>query len=325
MKPAGCAGKLEGHSQLAPILVIKLSALGDFVLAMAAFKAIRAHHADARVTLLTTAPFADLARACGYFDEVWIDGRPGIAQIGDWLALGRKLRAGGFARVYDLQTSDRSATYFRLFGWRRTPEWSGVARGCSHPHDNPLRLTMHSLDRVVDQLAAAGVAALPEIDLSWAAGDVARFGLTGRYALLAPGGSAHRPEKRWPAARYAALAQHLAGRDIRPVLLGGDAEAAVLDAIAAGCPEALNLCGQTSFEDIVALARGAALAVGNDTGPMHLIGAADCPSLVLYSYASDPARTAPRGGAVGFLRRPSLDALTLADVIAALAPRESGE
>ena len=321
MTPTDRVGNLEGHSELAPILVIKLSALGDFVLAMAAFKAIRAHHADARITLLTTAPFVDLAQACGYFDEVWIDGRPSIMQFGDWLALGRKLRAGGFARVYDLQTSDRSATYFRLFGWRRRPEWSGVVRGCSHPHDNPQRLTMHSLDRVVDQVAAAGVAAVPEIDISWAAGDVARFGLAGRYALLAPGGSAHRPEKRWPAARYAALAQHLAGEGMQPVLLGGSAEAAVLDAIARGCPEALNLSGETSFEDIVALARGAALAVGNDTGPMHLIGAADCPSLVLYSYASDPVRTVPRGAAVGFLRRPSLDDLTLADVIdATMAP-----
>ncbi len=306
---------------MAPILVIKLSALGDFVLAMAAFKAIRAHHADAPITLLTTAPYDGLARACGYFDEVWIDSRPGIAQIGDWLALGRKLRAGGFARVYDLQTSDRSATYFRLFGWRRRPEWSGVVRGCSHPHDDPRRLTMHSLDRVVDQLAVAGVAATPEIDLSWAAAVVSRFGLGGRYALLAPGGSAHRQEKRWPAARYAELANHLAGRDIRPVLLGAAAEAAALDAIAQGCPEARNLCGETSFEEIIVLARGATLAVGNDTGPMHLIGAADCPSLVLYSSASDPARTVPRGGAVGFLQRPSLDALTLADVIAAMAPR----
>jgi hypothetical protein len=45
---------------------------------------------------------------------------------------------------------------------------------------------------------------------------------------------------------------------------------------------------------------------------------------VLYSNASDPARTVPRGAAVGFLRRPSLGALALADVIAALAPREPG-
>jgi ADP-heptose:LPS heptosyltransferase len=165
----------------------------------------------------------------------------------------------------------------------------------------------------------AGVAAGAEIDLTWVAADVARFGLGGRFALLAPGGSAHRPEKRWPAASYAALARHLAGVNVRPVLLGGPAEAAVLEDITAGCPEALNLCGETSFEDIIVLARGAALAVGNDTGPMHLIGAADCPSLVLYSKASDPARTVPRGADVHFLQRPSLDDLTPAEVIAAAA------
>ena len=36
-------------------------------------------------------------------------------------------------------------------------------------------------------------------------------------------------------------------------------------------------------------------AVGNDTGPMHLFVAAGCPATVLYSAASDPALTAPRG------------------------------
>ncbi|HAK62204.1 MAG TPA: ADP-heptose--LPS heptosyltransferase, partial [Alphaproteobacteria bacterium] len=38
------------------ILVIKLGALGDFILAMGPFKAIRHHHAGAHITLLTTPP-----------------------------------------------------------------------------------------------------------------------------------------------------------------------------------------------------------------------------------------------------------------------------
>ena len=49
-----------------PILVIRLGALGDFVLSMGPFAAIRAHHPDARIILLTTAPYAELARASGY-------------------------------------------------------------------------------------------------------------------------------------------------------------------------------------------------------------------------------------------------------------------
>ena len=83
-------------------------------------------------------------------------------------------------------------------------------------------------------------------------------------------------------------------------------------------PEALNLAGRTGFAEIVELARRAEMAVGNDTGPMHLIAAAGCPCLVLYSAESDPARTAPRGEKVEILREASLADLDLGRVLAAL-------
>ena len=58
------------------ILVIKLSALGDFVLALAAMKKIRQAHAKAHITLLTTPPFEALAKICPYFNAVDTGGRP---------------------------------------------------------------------------------------------------------------------------------------------------------------------------------------------------------------------------------------------------------
>ena len=58
------------------ILVIKLSALGDFVQATGPMKAIRTAHPGARITLLTTAPYVAMGQATGWFDEVWSDGRP---------------------------------------------------------------------------------------------------------------------------------------------------------------------------------------------------------------------------------------------------------
>ena len=69
----------------AKILVIKLSALGDFVQALGPLAAIRSHHADARIVLLTTAPFVAFARASPYVDDVWVDERPKPHEVRGWL------------------------------------------------------------------------------------------------------------------------------------------------------------------------------------------------------------------------------------------------
>ncbi len=297
------------------ILVIKLSALGDFILSLGAFQAIRAHHPGARITLLTTGPFQQLAEAMGCFDEIWIDDRPPLWRPDRWLALGRRLRKAHFDRVYDLQRSDRSGWYFRLAG---RPEWVGSVAGCSHRYLLPPGPALHIAEREAAQLATAGVGPIEAPDLAFFDADLGRLALTPPFALLVPGSAPHRPAKRWPAARFAALARKLAAQGTTPVLLGTKAEARELAEIARACPAARDLCGETGLAEIAALARGARLAVGNDTGPMHLIAAAGCPSLVLYSAESDPARTAPRGPKVAILREVSLENLDLERVLAAL-------
>lgn len=303
------------------VLVIKLGALGDFVQAFGPFAAIRAHHADAEITLLTTRPFAEMAVASPWFDHVWVDDKPRLWQWRQLAALRARLRGGRFSRVYDLQTSDRSGGYFRLMGGK--VEWSGIATGCSHPHANPRRDFMHTVDRQAEQLRMAGIDQVPAPDLAWAEADLSRFGLPHPYALLCPGGAPHRPAKRWPAAHFALLACWLAERGVTPVLLGTDKERAEIDSIAATCPQARSLAGQTSFLDILGLGRQALLAVGNDTGPMHLAAAAGTPSLVLFSADSDPDLCAPRGR-VEILRQADLADLSPAAVMDKVAAMVAG-
>lgn len=299
------------------ILVIKLGALGDFVQAMGPAAAIRAHHAAAEIILLTTAPYAELGRAAPYFDQVWIDERPGLLNpLGLW-RLRRKLRACRFERVYDLQTSNRSNFYHRLMGLGQA-EWSGISRGASHPHANPRRDHMHTLDRQEEQLRFAGIAAVPPPDVSWAARDVGHFSLPDRLLLMVPGGSAHRPGKRWPIERFAALAVLAARHRMTPVILGGAQEASLGAIIAERCSAARDLTGRTDFGEIVGLGGIALHAIGNDTGPMHLIVASGAPATVLYSAESDPALTAPRGGRVTILHRPDLAGLSVEEVAATL-------
>ena len=307
-------------ADLRKILVIKLSALGDFVQAMGPCAAIRKAHDAAHITLLTTRPYVEFARSSGYFDEIWTDRRPRWWQVGAWLGLKRQLDNGAFDRVYDLQTSDRSSFYFRLLRQPK-PEWSGIAAGCALPHANPQRDFMHTIERQREQLAMAGLDAVPLPNFDWIDNEADRFGLTERFVLLVPGGSASRPGKRWPAGSYVELAERLVAQGLVPVLLGAGDEAERNAQIAVACPQAVNLTGKTSILDIARLARRAAGAVGNDNGPMHLIAAAGCPSLVLYSHESDPALCAQRGPDVEILRRETLDTLTANEVEAAMRMR----
>lgn len=298
------------------ILVIKHGALGDWVLATGCFAAIRRHHWSARITLLTTPAFAELGGCCGWFDEVWTDKRPSIlADPLAWITLRRRLIHSEFARVYDLQTSSRTGHYFRMLPRRYRPEWSGTASGCSHPHRNPQRPFMHTLERLAEQLGIAGIENVPAPNLDWLHDDIDGMVPPGGCALIVPGGSAHRPEKRWPLERFAHLALLLSARGAMPVLIGAEAEALVLDEITRLVPGTINLGGRTSLGQIAVLARRATCAVGNDTGPIHIAAAVGCPSVALFGAGSDPIQYRPRGESVEILRRMPLADLPVADVI----------
>lgn len=300
-----------------PVLVIKLGALGDFLLALGPMQAIRAQHADAELVLLTRPRFRDLAVQSGLFDTIWEDPAPRWDPLA-WLALRRRLRGAGFGRVYDLQTSDRTDFYLRLFWPGPWPEWSGTARGASHRHVYPRRHRMHTVDRQRAQLALAGIDSVPPPDLGFLGTGPAPAGIDGRFALLVPGSAPDRPEKRWPADDYARVARALEEHGLRPVLIGTAAEAGSLAAIAGQVPAAIDLGGSTDLDQLASLGRQATVAIGNDTGPVHLLAMAGCPTVALFSDASDPRKTGPRGPAVRILQAAPDAPVTVPQVLQAV-------
>ena len=297
------------------ILIVKLGAFGNIVLSLAAFAAIRNHHAQARISVLTSSAYADWLRTFPYFDQVLVDPRPPWWDLPGLRRLAGMLADGHFGRVYDLQTSTRSSRYFQLFPARHRPEWSGIAYGCSLPDRDPRRNVLHDTVRQQGQLRQAGIKEFPPADLSWCKGDIGRFGLPAQFALLVPGSSPNRLDKRWPAFRYQTLAQRLTERGIAPVVLGAGSE----KGLAVEIPAGIDLVGQTSFGDLADLARAARYAVGNDTGPMHLIATAGCPSLTLFSNASNPAQCAPVGHRARILQSSDLADLTVEAVLEGLS------
>lgn len=284
---------------MAEVLVIKHGALGDMVLALGAMAAIRAHHGSDRLTLLTTPPYVELVRPSGWFDAIWTERRAPLWHAGEALALRRRIADLAPTRVYDLQGSSRTGWYSRLWpvkrsAWVRDPD--------------PRREGVHVRTILAELLAGAGIVDVPPPSVAFLDADIRSLPLPADMALLVP--SASSPDRRWPASRWAELAASLRRRGLAPVTIGGVEATAV--------PGTVDLVGRTSFASLAAVARRAKLAVGNDTGPMHLIAAAGCPVLTLFGPASDPRRAAAGWPAGRWLRSAPLSALSVDKVLAEL-------
>jgi ADP-heptose:LPS heptosyltransferase len=264
------------------ILIIKLGALGDVVMATPLVEAIMRHHADGAVTLLTTPPYAAL-----------FAGWPGLAVhavprrgLRNQFGLLRWLRAQGFARVYDLQANDRSAWWCGLSGIRERvgnhPRWPYTLHPSTAWHGQ-----CHIYTRLCEVLAAAGIdvtatqPALPADDTTRTRVDdwlATQEPGARRLVLLHAGASPSRPGKRWP--HFAALAARLRGAGFAVVWLGAAAERELNASL---CEDG-DLDATAAF-DILALAelgRRAAFAVTNDSGPMHVLSAAGIPVFGLF-------------------------------------------
>lgn len=161
--------------------------------------------------------------------------------------------------------------------------------------------------------------AITDRDHAEAAAVLASAGLTGPtpFALLNPGGN--NPEKRWPADRYAALADHLFTRHgLRSLLNGSPAERDLCVAIAAQAvsrPIILSDHGHTlgALKALLASA-SCRVMVTNDTGPRHIAAALACPVVSLFGPTDARWTTIPttplQSGAAGetiLVADPTLD------------------
>lgn len=316
------------------VLVIQAGSIGEFVLSLAAMKRIRQAHPHARITLLTVPQFEALAKASPYFNSIETTARPGSP--GEWLALRGEIKRARYDRVYDLESSRTSRLLFQLLR-PFPPAWSGATPGAKLRHRNPALARMHTLERHAEQLMVAGAwpdapitpGDAPPPDLSWIlrrapeVRPVPGAAAPKPFVLMVPGGGENKPEKRWPIARYAELAGQLKARGFDIVIIGGPQESAMARAIQKTVGQARDLTGRTDFAQIAVLGARAVLAIGNNTGPMHLIAAAGAPTIALFDGAPDTLVNAPRGH-VAVIQSPTLAELpveTVATAAWSLLPR----
>lgn len=300
------------------ILVMRTGGVAAFIQTLCAFTAIRMHHGGAHITLVTESGVADFACTAPYFDEVETGGESvaGLCKV---------LRKTAWTRVYDLDCSPRTArvykkvqTWRQRFGLDKPVEWSGTAKGCALPHKNPSRTRMHASERVMDQLAEAGLTQDPPISMAWVSRAVGTFSLPVSLSepfVLMSIDSGGLNGAHWSLDRCIELAELISAAGHRVVLVGEQAHGDIAEAVIEALPEAVNLCGKATHVEVVFLAWAAVWAIGYDNGLMHVITTAGCKSVVLYDPGSDAALAGHRGPDVTILRRHSLDAISAVEVM----------
>jgi heptosyltransferase I len=305
------------------ILLIRLGALGDIVHAIPVAAALRRAFPSARIDWLVSAKHREMLDLVPVIDRrlVIADRRAASAE-GHGAAGPRgkadsatslvqaigELRRARYDAAIDLQGLIKSAVLARASGAARVIGFASpyvrerLARifysdvydpGSRGVHDRGE--ARHIVDINLGLLTRLGVTSgraefpIDQVDSAAARAVAERTG--GRYALLNPG--AAWPNKRWPPARFGAVAQALRERHgLASAVLWGPREEPLAQEVVAASDGAAILTPQTTIADLVALGRGAMLMVSGDTGPTHIAAAVGTPIVSLFG-PTRPQRNGP--------------------------------
>jgi heptosyltransferase-2 len=290
------------------ILIVKWSALGDVVIATAPMEDVARAFPAAEIHLNTQPNCAGLFAHDPRFAEVWtIDVRSRKHRLASSLAWLKKVRAGRYDLIVDLQRSDRSRALLALLWLSGSAPRVRIGNRGGFPYthqpalrqsgEHPLRTMQSALQAIGIPTPTAHPVLHPDPGRKDAVDALRRqHGLEdGRYVVFLPGSHAAGGLKRWGAARYARLARLLHAQGAaRIALVGGPDEVDDCAEIAGAGDCVVNLNGQLQLLDIAPLCMGATAIVGNDTGTAHFASASGRPLLVLCG-PTDPRRVKPIG------------------------------
>jgi heptosyltransferase I len=279
-------------------LLSRLSSLGDVVCTLPAASALKRGHPGCEITWVVDPRFAGVVECCTAVDQV-IAMKPGL-HPNKWPTVG-----GRFDVALDLQGLFKSgivvarADAAQKLGYHRQRELSWLMSQRVLPDPSSL----HVVDQYVDVArAAGGEADAAEFSLQAKPEDVENVralceekGLQSPLVILNAG--AGWATKRWPPEHFARLIDLLSADGVRCALIGGRAEpdrAAASEVVKLCHEKPVDLLGQTSVRELIALLSLAEAHVGGDTGSTHIMAALGRPAIGLYSI-TNPQRVCPYG------------------------------
>ena len=292
------------------ILVVKLSAIGDVIHALPVSYAIKERFPEAHLTWVVEKPAYPILEDNPYIDDIILFEKAKFRSVSGFLheigPFRRRLRARRYNASLDLQGLFKSAAIVWNAGARQRVGTANMREG-AHLVSRPIRgahAEGHIVERYLDVARALGCTvdevrfpvAVSERDRAAAETLLLREGVQEGRTFVAFAIGANWPNKRWPAAHFAALADRLYRAHYVPVLVGGGRldETLAQDIMAASGIPPVNLVGRTNLKQLAHIFTRAALVLGGDTGPVHLAAGLGTPTVMLMG-PTDANRNGPYG------------------------------
>ena len=261
------------------ILAIRLQAFGDVVITLPYLQALRRALGCADIDLLTRRDVADVPANVVLFRHVYQigGGRRFRRQLLSALLLHPWLLVNKYDVVLDLQNNRLSRLVRRSL---RPTAWSSFDRFSPLPAGERTRRTIENAGFPLPRVTAGLVLKKGNLGLQILrhAGVVAQRELV----VLSPEGAF--PTRNWPLDHYANFARRWrARRPAQFVILGLpwlEAKAAVLQAQLGN--DLINLAGQTTASQALAIVQAAQLVISEDCGLMHMAWVSGVPTLALF-------------------------------------------
>ncbi|MEJ7615480.1 MAG: glycosyltransferase family 9 protein [Pyrinomonadaceae bacterium] len=276
------------------VLVVRLRSIGDTVLATPSLYALRRFLPHARIDVLLEDWVAPLLENCPDVDQVITVKRGSLFERARLLP---RLRRARYDVAFNLHGGTTSTFLTAASGARHRVGYADYRYTWLYNHAAPpsaelwQRKETHSVEQ---QLALLGWTGVPVTDrpptrLSLNPKAVRTIteklmsrgvNLATLYALVHP--AAAFDTKRWASANFARVIEHLHARGLAAVAIAAPHEAKVLTDLECEAQVPLITFSDLSLPEITALAAGARLFVGNDSGIAHIAAAVRTPAVVVF-------------------------------------------
>ena len=254
------------------VLWIRFGAFGDILQAAASAQRFKTKYPDVHLTFLSKPEYADILETQPYIDErMYWDVRK---RAHDFFKVIRRVRASNFDWLFSMHRSGFAALVslfsrvYWSFGYNRHLQF--CYRGTHWEFFNSVNLDVSSREDIAifttaghREKAAELLSGLPEKRI---------------FAVI----GASKPQKFWPVRHWIIFLKEALSQGWGVILNGhGDFEAGAAGEIETGLddPSLLNLVGRLPYPLMAAVAQASAVAVGNDTGPLHLAALLGVPTL----------------------------------------------